>query len=242
VSDREGEGRKADPVKAFVLAGGLGTRLRPRFGDLPKGLAPLGNRPFLERPIEWLVSHGIRSVVLCVGHGADQVEATLGDGSRLGAAITYSPETEPLGTGGALANAARHARGPALVLNGDTLVTCDPWQLERARWETAALGAIALFEWSDPGSKGRVETDDRSRITRFVEKDPAHRGPTWVNGGLYAFSPHLWSKLPDGPSSLERDVLPKLAAEGLLLGVRMPGTFFDIGTPEEHERAERRLV
>jgi NDP-sugar pyrophosphorylase family protein len=229
-------------VKAFVLAGGLGTRLRPRFGDLPKGLAPLGNRPFLERPIEWLAGHGIRSIVLCVGHGADQVEAALGDGSRLGVTITWSRESEPLGTGGALANAVSHVQGPALVLNGDTLVTCDPWQLERARWENGYLGAIALFDWPDPGSKGRVETDERNRVTRFVEKDASHRGPTWVNGGLYAFAPALWSRLPKGASSLERDVLPGLAAEGALLGLRMPGTFFDIGTPEEHERAEKGIA
>lgn len=225
-----------------MLAGGLGTRLKPRFGDLPKGLAPLGNRPFLERQIEWLVAHGIRHVVLCAGYGADQLVDTLGDGRSLGAAIAYSRESEPLGTGGALAHAAGLVQGPALVMNGDTLVTCDPWQLERERWEQGALGAIALFEWDDPGSKGRVETDDHGRVTRFVEKDPAHRGSTWVNGGLYAFSSRLWRRLPAGVSSLERDVLPLLAAEGRLLGVRMPGTFFDIGTPEEHERAERRFA
>ena len=75
------------PMKAFVLAGGLGTRLRARFGDLPKPLAPIGGRPFLERQLEWLAAHGVREVVLCVGHGADQVRATLGDGARSACAL-----------------------------------------------------------------------------------------------------------------------------------------------------------
>src|SRR6185436_20676813 len=104
-------------VKAFILAGGMGTRLKPRFGDLPKPLAPLGGRPLLDRQLEWLAGHGVRDVVLCVGHGADQVRATLGDGSRHGVRLCYSAESEPLGTAGALRLAGSQLDGPALVLN-----------------------------------------------------------------------------------------------------------------------------
>jgi NDP-sugar pyrophosphorylase family protein len=235
-------------VKAFVLAGGLGTRLKPRFGDLPKGLAPVGGRPFLARPIEWLVSHGVRDVVVCAGYGAREVAEALGDGAQLGARIEYSIEQEPLGTGGALLHARAYVRGPALVINGDTIVSCDPWALERARWETGALGALALFEVAEAASRGRVECDPEGRIARFVEKDAAHVGPAWVNGGLYAFSPGLWTVLertvqgPGGAFSLERDVLPGLAAQGALRGVALPGEFLDIGTPEEWARAERRFT
>jgi NDP-sugar pyrophosphorylase family protein len=229
-------------MKAFILAGGLGTRLRPRFGDLPKPLAPLGGRPVLVRQIEWLTSHGVVEIVLCTGVGADQVERVLGDGSALGARLEYSPEPEPLGTGGALRLATRHVNGTALVLNGDTLLACDPWSLEQSRWERGVTGALALFEVPDAASRGRVECDASGRVTRFVEKDPAHRGPAWVSGGLYAFSPALWRALPSGASSLERDVLPGLAAAGELIGLRSPGEFLDIGTPEEWERAERRYA
>jgi mannose-1-phosphate guanylyltransferase len=229
-------------VKAFVLAGGFGTRLRPRFGDLPKPLAPLGGRPFLERQLEWLAAHGVRRAVLCTGHGADQVRTCLGDGARLGVALEYSEETEPLGTGGALKWAERFVDGPALVVNGDTLVACDPWALERARWESGWIGAVALYEVADAASRGRVECAADGRVSRFVEKDPAHRGPARVNGGLYAFSPALWRHLPAGPSSLERDALPALAAAGRLGGVAVAGEFFDIGTPEEWERAEERFA
>jgi len=228
-------------VRAFVLAGGLGTRLQPRFGDLPKPLAPIGGRPFLARQLEWLAGHGVRDAVMLAGHGADALRAELGS-STAGVALEWSVEDEPLGTGGALRHAARFVDGPALVVNGDTLAEGDPWALERDRWERGALGALALYEVADARSRGRVETDAAGRIVRFVEKDDAWRGPAWVNGGVYAFAPALWRELPPGASSLERDVLPRLAARGALHGRRCAGRFWDIGTPEDWERAERELT
>lgn len=229
-------------MNAFVLAGGLGTRLQPRFGDLPKALAPIGGRPFLARPLEWLAAHGIRDVVVCAGYGADRLEASLGDGAAFGVRLTWSVEEEPLGTGGALRHAAAHVRGPALVLNGDTLAECDPWALERARWESGAFGAVALFEVPDAKSRGRVELGANGRVARFVEKDDRFVGPAWVNGGVYAFSSRLWARFPAGASSLERDVLPPLVAEGRFTGLCSSGTFYDIGTPEEWARAESRFA
>ena len=228
-------------MKAFVLAGGLGTRLRPKFGELPKPLAPIGGRPFLERQLEWLRAHGIVRAVLCTGFGGGAIRDCLGDGQRLGVGLEYSEEPEPLGTAGALRLARPFVDGPGWVLNGDTLPDGDPWRLEASRWLTGAVGAIALYEVDDARSRGRVECDAAGRILRFVEKDPGASGAAWVNGGLYAFSSSLWRHLRDGVSSLERDVLPSLAADGRLLGVRLPGTFYDIGTPAEWERAERHF-
>jgi NDP-sugar pyrophosphorylase family protein len=229
-------------VKAFVLAGGLGTRLRPRFGGLPKALAPLGGRPFAARLLEWLAGHRVREVVVCAGHGVEPLREALGDGAALGVRLAWSVEPEPLGTGGALALARPHVHGPALVVNGDTLPECDPWALERARWESGSLGAVALFEVEDASTRGRVECAEDGRIRRFVEKDPGWRGPAWVSGGLYAFAPGLWRRLPSGASSLERDVLPPLAASGALVGLRAPGRFWDIGTPESWAEAESRFA
>jgi NDP-sugar pyrophosphorylase family protein len=228
-------------VKAFVLAGGLGTRLRPKFGELPKPLAPIAGRPFLERQLAWLAAHGVRHAALCTGYGGDAIHAALGDGAAFGVGLEYSEETEPLGTGGALRLARPLVDGPCWVMNGDTLPDGDPWQVEGARWRSGALGAIALYEVADARARGRVECDATGRVTRFVEKDMDYSGPAWVNGGLYAFSSALWRFVPDGKSSLERDVLPGLAADGRLLGVRLPGTFYDIGTPEEWDRAERHF-
>ena len=228
-------------MKAFVLAGGLGTRLRPRFGELPKALAPLGGRPFLIHQLEWLARHGVREAVLCVGHGAAEIEQAARAAEGLGVTVHTSREETPLGTAGALARARARVDGPCWVLNGDTLPDGDPWALMRARWERGAVGAIALFEAEDATARGRVECDPDGRIVAFVEKDEAARGTAWVNGGLYAFSAGLWRHLP-ARGSLEREVLPVLARDGLLIGLRCPGTFYDIGTPAEWERAERHFA
>ena len=167
-------------MKALVLAGGLGTRLRARFGDLPKPLVPVGGRPFVERQIAWLEGHRIRDIVLCVGHGAERVREALGDGATLGVTLSYSAEPEPLGTAGALRLASSFVDGPTLVVNGDTLADCDPWALERARWERGAVGALALFEVADATAQGRVECDAQGLVLRFVEKDPRARlGERW---------------------------------------------------------------
>jgi len=228
-------------MRAFILAGGLGTRLRPRFGDLPKPLAPIGGAPFLVRQLRWLAGHGIREAVVCVGHGAGQVRDALGTGAVHGVTLHYSEEPEPLGTAGALKRAQAWVDGPALVVNGDTLPECDPWALERDRWEHGMLGAVALFQVEDARERGRVEVAEDGSIAAFVEKDPGFSGSAWVNGGVYAFAAALWRRLSPGPSSLEREWLPRLAAARLLVGHRCPGQFFDIGTPEEWERAEREL-
>ena len=228
-------------MKAFVLAGGLGTRLKPRFGDLPKPLAPIGGQPFLVRQLAWLATHRITRAVVLAGHGAERLRAELGD-LAAGVTLEWSVEPEPLGTGGALKLAERFVDGPALVVNGDTLAEGDPWLLERDRWEHGALGVVALYGVTDAHSRGRVEARADGTIERFIEKDDAWSGPAWVNGGAYAFKPSFWRELPAGRSSLERDVLPALAARGLLHGRRCAGRFWDIGTPEDWERAERELA
>jgi D-glycero-alpha-D-manno-heptose 1-phosphate guanylyltransferase len=228
-------------MKAFILAGGLGTRLKPRFGDLPKPLAPLGGQPFLLRQLESLARHRVARAVVLAGHGADQLRSELGEHSA-GVALEWSVEDEPLGTGGALKLAERFVEGPSLVVNGDTLAEGDPWLLERDRWEHGALGAVALYEVADARSRGRVEAGADGAVVRFVEKDDAWTGPAWVNGGVYAFTPAFWREIPAGRSSLERDVLPAVAARGRLHGRRCAGKFWDIGTPEDWERAERELA
>ena len=195
----------------------------------------------MARQLEWLAGHGVRRAVILAGHGASSMREALG--TRVaGVELEWSVEPEPLGTGGALRWARDFVDGPVLVVNGDTLAEGDPWRLERERWEWGALGAVALYEVADARSRGRVERDARGGIARFVEKDERWTGAAWVNGGAYAFAPALWRHLPEGASSLERDVLPALAARGLLRGEQCAGRFWDIGTPEDWERAERELA
>ena len=112
-------------MKALILAGGLGTRLRSVVADQPKPMAPTAGKPFLQYLVEWLRDQGFDDLVLCVGHRADQVRAHFGDGRRWGVQVAYAVERTPLGTAGALKNAGEHVTGTTLVLNGDSYLEVD---------------------------------------------------------------------------------------------------------------------
>jgi NDP-sugar pyrophosphorylase family protein len=221
-----------------ILAGGLGTRLRPALPDRPKALAPIGDRTFLERQIALLRDRGARRFVLCVGWEAERIEAALGDGGRLGVAIEYSAEgPQLLGTGGALRLAAPRLGGTALVVNGDTWLDTDYGALvARHREEHAAAGALATLAVTRTGDRARSGTvlldAAARRVVAFREKDPAGEG--WVSAGTYVIEPALVASLPaDEPRSLEREVFPAaLAAGRVLAALAVTDPFFDIGTPE----------
>ena len=226
----------------LILAGGLGTRLRPVLPGLPKGLAPVGDRPFLQIQIELLREQGARHFVLCVGHLAGQIREAFGDGAALGVRIDYSVEGERLlGTGGALRLADRFFRPRALVLNGDTYLAADYERLVGAhREENTRSGALATLTVSraDDGSRfGTVLLDATGRyVAGFREKEAAPAGGAgWLNAGAYvverAFLDHV---APDAPASLERDVFPGvLRSGGRVAAATCAEPFYDIGTPRD---------
>lgn len=226
-------------LDVVVLAGGLGTRLRPAVADRPKALAPVGvgGLPFLDLLLAWLHGQGARRVVLALGHMADQVEARL-DGLRgrfPGLDLRASVEPGPLGTGGALRHCLPLLRSdPVLVANGDSLAEVDlPAFLAAFRASGAPAGLVAVGV-PDAGRYGRLELSDRGRVLRFAEKDPAFAGPAPVNGGVYLFRRDLLSeRLPPAGAagSLERDLLQRLPP-GAALAFPGSGRFVDIGTPE----------
>ena len=224
-------------LRAAVLAGGLGTRLRSVTGERPKVLAEVADRPFLEHLLIGLRSAGLEEVVLCTGFGASAVEQVIGDGARFGLRLFYSPEGEPRGTGGALRNAAAFlGDGPALVLNGDSLVRCNLAALVACHRRSAALATLLLARVADCGRFGAVGLDARGRIARFEEKGVS--GPGLVNAGVYVVERALWERIPaDWSVSLEREVFPALA--GSLQGQVVDATLLDIGTPESLAAARR---
>jgi histidinol-phosphate phosphatase family protein len=206
---------------AVVLAGGLGTRLRSAT-EIPKVVAPVGGRPYLA----WLLDqlHGFDRVTIATGHAAGVVESAI----RAREGLTYSRETSPLGTGGAV----KLAGAGGFVLNGDSYcgVSFDAF-------EAFARGgpAIVLTHVPDTSRYGRVDIDDEGCVTAFREKGIA--GPGWINAGIYFLPRSTVASLPDGPSSLERDLFPRLAASGSLRGYRGGGPFLDIGIPEAYRAA-----
>jgi NDP-sugar pyrophosphorylase family protein len=231
-------------VKAFVLAGGFGTRLLPAFSDGPKALAPVGGRPFLERLLEILRAEEIADVVLCTGHRAAEIEAQVGDGAAYGLHVVHSVEPGPLGTGGALAHARAHVAGPSLVLNGDTLVRGFRAPLELAHRRLGACATVALALGGAAAASGNVDLDACGRVIRFAEKPPEGFTGGLLNAGVYLLEPEVFHAIPAGRAvSLEREVLPRLLAEGrTVAGALLKDGFVDLGTPEGLARAEAAVA
>lgn len=222
--------------EAIVLVGGLGTRLRGVVDDVPKPLAPVAGRPFLAWVLDALSAGGVRRVILAAGHMADVVQDTIGTRWRdMDVAIVVEPE--PLGTGGAVRFAARALRGDAAhVVNGDTFLHYDPRALEAATHAQGASMGIALAHVPDVARYGAVEVRD-GRVVAFHEK--GGQGPGRINAGCYYLGADALAALPDKTVlSLEREVLPVLAARGAIAAFDDTRDFIDIGVPEDFARAQ----
>jgi len=229
-------------LTALVLAGGLGLRLRPVVRDRPKPMASFQGKPFLDFVLRFLERQGVRRVVLCVGHRADQITGHFGSGRGWGVDIEYSVEDRPAGTGGALRRARDRVSGTFLALNGDSLFDTD-LDLLLARHRAAVeggsgvLGTIALTRVEDGSRYGAVRVDGDDRIVAFEEKGESTT-EACVNAGVYVLEPRLLDRVPPGKKvSLEREVFPSVIGRGSgqLLGVEGEGFFVDIGTPAGHE-------
>jgi NDP-sugar pyrophosphorylase family protein len=226
-----------DEVIGAVLAGGLGTRLRAAVADRPKVLALVHGRPFLAYLLDQFAGAGVRQTVLLTGYMADRVEAEFGR-AFAGMSLAYSPEPQPLGTGGAL----RHAlplltRPTVLVLNGDSYCDLDPAAFFAQHQGSGAEATLALTAVADASRYGKVRLSDDGRVERFEEKQ-AGAGPGWINAGVYLLARRLVEEVPAGRAvSLERDVFPGWAASGRCRGYRAAGRFLDIGTPESYAEA-----
>ncbi len=226
-------------MEAIILAGGLGTRLRGVVRDVPKPMADVGGRPFLEYLLAELARRGATRFILSVGHLAEVVRDHFGD-RHLGLPVDYSVETEPLGTGGAIFRALELARDErVLVQNGDTLLLADPWELLEAHRRAGDDITLTLRRMDDASRYGLVEVRG-DRVTGFAEKRPGASG--WINAGVYALARRLLARRPAGARfSFEADFLPG-AVDTFKVGARFAdGYFIDIGVPEDYRRAGREL-
>lgn len=230
-------------MRAFILAGGLGTRLRPLFPETPKSLVVVGGAPIVVHQIRQLATHGINDIVLCVGFGADTIIDRLGNGADLGVRLRYVRERRPLGTAGALRHARRLFTATSAVLNGDTYLALD-WQA-MARYHASdgsTIATLAVVAVADVGPYGQVQLDEGGRVTTFVEKGMA-RGSGLASAGCYLLEPAVLEYVPvHGSVSLEYQVFPRLLAAGRTVrAFRTPGPFVDMGTPEGYQ-ALRELL
>lgn len=225
--------------RAFILAGGLGTRLRGVIADRPKVLAPIAGRPFLDILVEELYARGLRRLVLLLGYRSEQViEHVAGQRHAWPSDLQFeiSVEPSPLGTGGALKLAERFCDGRFLLLNGDTYFDLDLQALLRDHQAAQAMVTVAAAQVEDAERYGRLEVSASGRLQAFREKDIA-AGAGLINAGVYLMEPAVIEHVPaDAVVSLEKDVFPALLRGGKPLAVSAQnGTFFDIGTPASYQ-------
>jgi NDP-sugar pyrophosphorylase family protein len=227
-----------EDTPAVLLVGGLGTRLQSVLPSTPKPLARVGNMPFLELLVLQLRSQGIRRIVMCTGHLADQIEKEVGDGHKWGVAISYSQEPHPLGTAGAVKFAEAYLqRYPEfLVMNGDSFLELDFRELIRFHREHGGLITMAVRAVQNAARFGTVQLDAHRRVIGFREKTGSQT-PGIVNGGVYVFSREILGKIPEGSVSFEKHVFPHLLGSGTY-ALEQHGMFIDIGTPEDYARAQ----
>ncbi len=220
-------------VDVAVLAGGLGTRLATRLGELPKIMAPAGGRPFLDHLLAWLAGQGVHRVVLCLGHRAAPVLDHLRHSPPAGIEVVCSVEPEPLGTAGALAHARKLLTSdPVLAMNGDTLAEVDLAAFLAAYRAARAGMALVSAAVDEPGRYGRIEIDGDGRVLRFREKSQAEAPPYWISAGIYLLDRATLDEIAAlGRGSLEHDFFERRPA-GSLFAFRIAGRFLDIGTPE----------
>jgi NDP-sugar pyrophosphorylase family protein len=225
-------------LPAVLLVGGTGTRLQPVLQDTPKPLAPVGDAPFLQLLVRQLRSQGIRRLVMCTGHLADQVEKEFRDGHKWDVLIAYSKESRPLGTAGAVKFAEGYLTEAAdfLVMNGDSFLELDFRELIRFHREHDGLISIAVRRVPDATRYGTVQLGAHNRVVGFREKMGAPV-PGLVNGGVYVFKHTILQHIPKGPASLENDIFPRLLEHGVY-ALEQQGMFIDIGTPEDYARAQ----
>lgn len=225
-------------MKALILAGGLGTRLRPIVADRPKSMAQIHGRPFLAYQLDLLRRQGFTEIVLCTGYMSQAIEEYFGDGEDFGVQITYSVEEKPLGTAGAIKNAAHLVDSTFLVLNGDTYIQANLQDLVHFHRDRNALATIGLSQVDDPSRSGVVQVDQVGRVVRFIEKGATRGHSGTVSAGVYAFEPEILDFIsPDRNVSLELEVFPHLVEiKAPLYGYTLDGPFIDIGTPEGYRR------
>jgi NDP-sugar pyrophosphorylase family protein len=224
--------------KFFILLGGLGTRLRSEVSSVPKPMAPICGKPFLWYKLMQLKSVGITRFVFLTGYLAEIIEEYFGDGSTWELEIEYSVEKEPLGTGGALKNAARFVDGPFFMGNGDSYYNFIPTDVLKKSEETKADYFIVLTQPDIKGSYGIVNLDESDRILDFIEKPDYEVINPWINAGIYYFTPKILDLIPEGQKcSIEREIFPKiLSMNEKMYAAYYKGYFIDIGIPENYRK------
>lgn len=232
-------------MKAVIMAGGEGTRLRPLTSNVPKPMMPLANRPMMEHILDLLKRHGFDEVVVTVAFMANHIRNWFGDGSDFGIRMVYATEETPLGTAGSVRNAMEELTEPFLVISGDVLTDVDLTKIVEAHREKQALATIGLIRVDNPLEFGIVITREDGSIERFLEK------PGWgqvfsdtINSGIFVLEPEIFDYIePDRPVDFSSEVFPALLADGKrLFGAVAEGYWEDVGNLESYVSAHTDIL
>jgi mannose-1-phosphate guanylyltransferase len=233
-------------MRAVVLVGGFGTRLRPLTNSIPKPMLPVGNRPMIARLVDRLARGGVTEVVLALGFRPEPFVAAFPEGRCGDVTLTYAVEPEPLDTGGAIRFAAEFAGidDTFVVANGDVMTDLDVSALVDVHRRRDAEATIHLIAVDDPGDFGVVELTAEDRIVDFVEKPaPGTEPSNLINAGTYVFEPSVLERIPGGERvSIERATFPMISAAGAMYGVATNDYWIDAGVPESYRAANLDLL
>ena len=232
-------------MKAVIMAGGEGTRLRPLTSTQPKPMMPIANRPMMEHIVQLLKRHGFDDIVVTVAFQANAIRTYFGDGSEFGVRMVYATEENPLGTAGSVRNAMAELDEPFLVISGDVLTDIDLAAIVEFHREHKALATIGLKAMENPLEFGIVITRDDGSVERFLEK------PSWgqvfsdtINTGIYVLEPEIFDYIvPDKSVDFSSDVFPRLLDDGKpLFGYVAEGYWEDVGTLDAYVKAHQDVL
>jgi NDP-sugar pyrophosphorylase family protein len=233
-------------LKAVILVGGEGTRLRPITFLNPKPMLPLVNRPFMENFILWLKSHKIKDIIFSTGYLPEIFKDYFGDGSDFGLRLTYIREEDPLGTCGGVKNVEKYLGGDDfMVFNGDILTSLNLTKMAAFHKSKNADITIALTAIEDPTSYGLVPVDGEGRVKQFLEKPSKDEVTTnLINAGIYIIKPDVMELAPDGVKySFERGLFPSALSEGYrIYGYISDSYWMDVGTPQKYLAAHYDIL
>jgi len=225
-------------IKAIILAGGLGERLRPLTDKTPKPLLPIRGKPIMQYSIENLQKSGITHIILGISYYADKIKEYFKDGKQFGVQLEYSIEESPLGTGGAVKQAAQNIDKPFILQWGDNLMDIDYKKMIESHKKNNAQVTIALTPREDVEHFGVAKLDG-DKIVKFIEKPKREHAPSnLINAGAFVINPEALDILPKGKSSIERDCFEKLALQGVVFGFKHKGQWFPTDTIEKYKKAE----
>lgn len=224
-------------MHAAILAGGFGTRLRSVVKDVPKPMAPVNGRPFLEYLINNLKSMGINDIILCLHYEAYKIQNYFQDGAQWGVKIKYSTEERPLGTGGAIGLLRNIVDRTFCVINGDTYFDIDFHMCLSEHKHQSAMITMALAAIKNTSRYGQVVVDRYGRIKGFNEKDSCIGTEGNINAGFYLLEPDVFGFIKENFFvSFEKDILPGIISSGKrIISYQPVKNFFDIGTPEDYQ-------